>query len=324
MSFVRQEFIAIHFEQLLPIVPIVISLVIAICYIWGQRWYKKRTKIKIILNALFTSKIWLHQSTFLDMKYYIANISLFSFVLSYVVVTNSLIGNLIYNSMVAIGGVPHPVVWPKIVCMTIISIILYLAYEFAYWLDHYLSHKLPFLWEFHKVHHSAEVLTPLTNFRVHLIDTIIFINFLSLIMGSAYGFTHYTLGKELPPFIIGGYLCFFFIYMSITGHLQHSQVWIPFTGFMGHIFLSPAHHQIHHSNDPIHFNKNLGAALALFDWMFGTLYMPTKRKQKLTFGVDEDLHLNTMLASTFYPCLDAIKRHVWRGWFKKREQIDNR
>ena len=45
--------------------------------------------------------------------------------------------------------------------------ILFLAYELGYWLNHYLSHRIAFLWEFHKVHHSATVLTPLTNFRVH-------------------------------------------------------------------------------------------------------------------------------------------------------------
>jgi sterol desaturase/sphingolipid hydroxylase (fatty acid hydroxylase superfamily) len=31
---------------------------------------------------------------------------------------------------------------------------------------------------------------------------------------------------------------------------------------------------VHHSANPKHFNKNFGSCLALWDWMFGTLYMP--------------------------------------------------
>ena len=65
----------------------------------------------------------------------------------------------------------------------------------------------------------------------------------------------------------------FFIYVYV--HLQHSQVWIAFTGWLGRLFMSPAHHQIHHSSNPAHFNKNLGSCLALWDWMFGTLHVPS-------------------------------------------------
>ena len=32
---------------------------------------------------------------------------------------------------------------------------------------------MPFLWEFHKVHHSAEVLNPITGFRSHPVDQVL-------------------------------------------------------------------------------------------------------------------------------------------------------
>jgi hypothetical protein len=75
----------------------------------------------------------------------------------------------------------------------------------------------------------------------------------------------------------------FFIHAYVP--LQHSHVWIAFTGVLGRIFVSPAHHQIHHSADQKHFNCNFGSCLALWDWMFGTLYVPGKGREKLTFGV---------------------------------------
>lgn len=52
--------------------------------------------------------------------------------------------------------------------------------------------------------------------------------------------------------------------------------------------MSPAHHQIHHSSDPTHFNKNMGSCLALWDWMFGTLRVPAAEREKLAFGVEPD------------------------------------
>jgi hypothetical protein len=70
--------------------------------------------------------------------------------------------------------------------------------------------------------------------------------------------------------------------------LQHSQLWISFPGLWGRLFMSPAHHQVHHSSNPDHFNKNLGSCLAVWDWMFGTLYVPGRAAEKLSFGVDPD------------------------------------
>jgi sterol desaturase/sphingolipid hydroxylase (fatty acid hydroxylase superfamily) len=72
------------------------------------------------------------------------------------------------------------------------------------------------------------------------------------------------------------------IYLTTT--LQHSHVWLPVTGKAGRVVMSPAHHQLHHSDDPAHHNCNFGSMLSLFDWLAGTLVVPHKRRQKLVFG----------------------------------------
>ena len=59
------------------------------------------------------------------------------------------------------------------------TIVVFLAFELGYWFHHYLSHRIPFMWEFHKVHHTAEVLTPVTIFRVHPLDTVVYYNILA-------------------------------------------------------------------------------------------------------------------------------------------------
>jgi hypothetical protein len=43
---------------------------------------------------------------------------------------------------------------------------------------------------------------------------------------------------------------------------------------------------VHHSSDPVHFNKNLGSCLAVWDWVFGTLHVPAKTPGRLRFGVE--------------------------------------
>jgi sterol desaturase/sphingolipid hydroxylase (fatty acid hydroxylase superfamily) len=86
----------------------------------------------------------------------------------------------------------------------VVTIMLFLAYEFAYWLDHYLSHKVPVLWEFHKVHHTAQVLSPLTAARVHPVDSLVFANIAAIVIGLTGGVLHYVFGSPASPFALSG------------------------------------------------------------------------------------------------------------------------
>ena len=56
---------------------------------------------------------------------------------------------------------------------------------------------------------------------------------------------------------------------------------------MEHFFISPAQHQVHHSTDEAHFNKNYGTWLAIWDWMGGSLYV-TGQKETLRFGLGKE------------------------------------
>ena len=169
--------------------------------------------------------------------------------------------------------------------MAMTTVALFLGYEFAYWLDHYLSHRVPILWHFHAVHHSAESLSPLTTFRVHPVDTIVFSNIAGLTLGSILAVLDFLFGGHSADFKIGGTNALLLIGFMLLTTLQHSHFWISFQGIWGKLFISPAHHQIHHSDDPAHFNTNLGSTLAIWDWIFGTLYLPAPKREKLVFGV---------------------------------------
>lgn len=189
--------------------------------------------------------------------------------------------------MLALLG-PAPAPWlPGWASGGAATLLLFLAYEFAYWFDHMLMHRVPALWAFHKVHHQAESLSLFTNGRVHPLETIGFYNLVALIMGATGALLERTLGAGVTHWNIGGTNLLILLFAICVTHLQHSHLWLTFGPRLGCVLLSPAHHQIHHSTDPQHFNRNLGSSLALFDWLFGTLQMPQATRERLTFGVDD-------------------------------------
>ena len=178
-----------------------------------------------------------------------------------------------------------------------------LAYELAYWFAHYCFHKVPALWEFHKVHHSAEVMTTLTELRQHPVEIIAFMNLIGLSTGIVFGVMTYAFGPGVRPFTLLNGNILLMAFLLTYGHLRHSHMWIAFTGFAGRILQSPAHHQLHHSANPAHFDENLGFALAVWDWAFGTLVIPARAREPIVFGVgDEAPPFRSALGAFVVPC----------------------
>jgi sterol desaturase/sphingolipid hydroxylase (fatty acid hydroxylase superfamily) len=188
------------------------------------------------------------------------------------------------------------------------TITVYLVSELAYWIDHWLSHHVPCLWEIHKVHHTAEGLTPFTNFRVHPLETLKFYNLVALFSGGAYGLVSHLFGFRPSHLQVFQTDVLFFASMFTIVHLQHSHVWICFRGVLGRLIMSPAHHQVHHSTDPRLFGRNLGATLALWDLLFGTLYIPAAQREPLTYGVEGEGHdVHSVTGTLITPMIRAAQ-----------------
>jgi sterol desaturase/sphingolipid hydroxylase (fatty acid hydroxylase superfamily) len=246
---------------------------------------RKPLRLKVLWRALFPRRITRSISGRADIWFTIINLFIVGSLLGWAVMSSVVVSHFVGGGLNGAFG-PRVMLLPDVAAAAIVTLALFLAFEFGYWIDHWLSHNVPFLWEFHKVHHSAEVLTPLTDFRVHPVDTVIFNNILGLSMGATGGVVTFLLGREVEPVTLSGINVLTLVFAYGLMHLQHSHVWIAFTGVWGRLLLSPAHHQLHHSTDPAHFNKNLGSFIAIWDVLFGTLCMPSKKRQKLVFGVD--------------------------------------
>jgi predicted lipoprotein len=75
-----------------------------------------------------------------------------------------------------------------------------------------------------------------------------------------------------------------FAWTLLGANLRHSHVWLSYGPRMERILLSPAQHQVHHSVDPRHYDRNYGTILSLWDWLGGSLYL-TREREQLRFGL---------------------------------------
>jgi hypothetical protein len=72
--------------------------------------------------------------------------------------------------------------------------------------------------------------------------------------------------------------------------LRHSHIKIRYPKIIERIFISPGQHQIHHSTEKKHFDKNFGVAFAIWDLMFGSLAFSEKATHR--FGLRTEFGFN--------------------------------
>jgi sterol desaturase/sphingolipid hydroxylase (fatty acid hydroxylase superfamily) len=262
------------------------ALALAVVFLlWRRVGRERRLRPRTWLRALFPRRWLFGPSARADLGLLLFNTATFTVLFGWTLLSAHVVANTTIAALTRSFGT-HTAPWlPAPFAVVVMTAAMFLAYEFGYWVDHYTKHNVAFLWEFHKVHHTAETLSPLTNFRMHPVDSIIFGNILALTLGVSQGALYFALGGPIDALTFWGANIVGLIFSFTIGHLQHSHIWMPIRGFWGRILLSPAHHQIHHSDNPAHFGTNLGSCLSLFDTLFGTLSMPPARRPKLTFGI---------------------------------------
>jgi sterol desaturase/sphingolipid hydroxylase (fatty acid hydroxylase superfamily) len=139
------------------------------------------------------------------------------------------------------------------------------------------------LWPFHEVHHSAEVLSPLSYFRAHPLYFFVQTALISTCTGILQGAVAVALFGWVDFWVLYAATLPILAYQLGGVHLRHSHVPLRF-GVLEHVVISPYLHQLHHSTDPRHRDKNFGEVLSIWDRMFGTLIVPD-HVEPLSFGL---------------------------------------
>uniref|UniRef100_UPI004047BE26 sterol desaturase family protein n=1 Tax=Algoriphagus sp. TaxID=1872435 RepID=UPI004047BE26 len=142
-------------------------------------------------------------------------------------------------------------------------LLLFVAADFIQWNVHRMLHHSPWLWEFHKVHHSVEEMGFAAHLRYHWMETVV-----------------YKSVQYIPLAMIGFGLDDFFILHLVTiviGHLNHANVKITY-GPLKYVLNNPVMHLWHHAKElPTgSHGVNYGISLSLWDYLFGTAYVPNE------------------------------------------------
>jgi sterol desaturase/sphingolipid hydroxylase (fatty acid hydroxylase superfamily) len=202
----------------------------------------------------------IRQDFWLDVFYMFFNFFLFSLVVFNGV---SNVGVALFNDFIGLFGLKNIVAfeigtWP--VWLQLLT--LFIVRDFVQWNVHRLLHRVPWLWEFHKVHHSVQQMGFAAHLRYHWMETVV-----------------YRTLEYIPLAIIGFGIDDFLLVHLFTiaiGHLNHANIYLPL-GPLKYILNSPQMHIWHHAEElPEKYRNgmNFGITLSLWDYLFGTASIP--------------------------------------------------
>lgn len=242
--------------------------------------------MKDAVGRIFNKKIFFSKSAIADYKLFIINQGIATLI-SPLLLTQLAIATAIYfalhdQSFLAQG---HFEYIHSGVIVTLFSVTMFVVDDLTKYLVHRWMHRIPLLWAIHKVHHSAETLTPITVYRVHPLEGVLYASRSAVAQGITLPIFIFLFGGAVDLYTVLGVNVIVFVFHVTGSNLRHSHIDIRYWPWLEKFLISPAQHQLHHSVAEEHHDKNFGAALAIWDWMFGTLHLSEKEKD-LTFGLD--------------------------------------
>ena len=259
--------------------------------------YKKERKVNL------SKKLWLHESAVLDYKYFILSFFIKTLMILPVVIGINEVILFTHELLEDRFGYVKITALSKLEVMFLFTMTLFVVSDFTRYVLHRLLHSIPVLWEFHKVHHSAKVLTPITFYRVHPVENLLFGFRYALSIGIVSGVFMYLFGAFVGVLEIVGANIFVYIFALIGSNLRHSHIKLGYPRMIENIFIYPYQHQLHHTD--VYANKNYGGYLAIWDKMFGTL-QSSKEVTKYKIGL-ETKNFQSLFDILFVPFKKIVK-----------------
>lgn len=261
--------------------PFLLLTVVIATAIWlkrrghGSKDFDGRERPAGLVEFLLPRRIYTHVSARVDVWLYVLDRALTplwmaAFVVAIAPATEQAV-------TAALGGAlgTGPALASNYAWMLLYSLFTLLCYDLVFFMIHYTEHKVPALWAIHKVHHSAEVLTPLTRYREHFLEAPLYAAGAALSFGFAAGIFAWLFADSIVPatlFNIG----FFSLLIGFNGSFRHYHVAFHYPRWLSKWLHSPVMHHVHHSYLEPHWDKNFAVFTSLWDRMFGTLYIPAK------------------------------------------------
>lgn len=174
--------------------------------------------------------------------------------------------------------------YPKFVSL----VTFFIVSDFIQWLTHRMLHRVNFLWNFHKVHHSVKEMGFAAHLRYHWMEPILYKSMLYIPLASVGGFN-----------IEDVFMVHFF---AITiGHLNHANLGWDY-GILKYVFNNPKMHIWHHAKTTPHkYGTNFALTLSVWDYLFKTNYIPYNGKDvELGFENDEQFP-KSFIKQELYP-----------------------
>lgn len=281
-------------------------------------WAVTRWQRRAISKQVSWRAYWLHPSAVLDYQYF--------FIIGFIKVY--LIAPLLFSAhtvavwtyratrdyLMPIDDVSYETV------ALLYTLTLFISSDFTrYWL-HRALHASDILWAFHKVHHSAEVLNPVTFYRIHPVESFLFGLRYSLTAGVVTGIFKAFFGAKLSVNQIIGVNSIIFIFSVLGSNLRHSHIYWRFPRWLESVFISPAQHQLHHQYRTS--RTNYGGYLAIWDWAFGSLQKSHDTTKPQTFGIAsrDRQHFSSLTALLFSPFREVAQR--WQHRLKRQRNSE--
>ena len=290
--------------------PFLVSSVIIAALAWHWTVYARSNpehrSWKRFFHDYFGAHIWWHRSARADYVLYLANALLLPVVFGFLLMSEKQVAGWLETAM---GGATGPAATASIPVRLLFTVLFFIAYDFGRFVAHSLLHDVPLLWEFHKVHHSAQVLTPMTTFRAHPVDLLVMAWIPALTTGIVVWTFNRFAGTSVNFFSFLGVHALMWGF-NLIGNLRHSPVWLSYGPAAGRWLISPAHHQLHHSYEQRHYGCNRGFELAIWDRLWGTLYVPPVQPETFRMGLgdDTDGRYHTLARMYFWPFAGAARR----------------
>lgn len=290
---------------------------------WFRRSGHEGPSLRAFLRFCFPPEIYRHPSALLDFRNFAVNTIVYGAFIAPLLLTSS--ATALGTAFLLTGIVGDPAspllpggTWADI-AVTVAAVVFA---DIGFFVSHCLQHRIGFLWEFHKVHHAAEVLHPLALYRRHPVDATLDAVLMGGTAGVVLGLSAFIFDESVGGVTILGTNAVLFVFHCAGVHLRHSHVRLSFGSLLDRIFISPALHQIHHGCSPQHVDKNFGGIFSIWDWFAGTLYIPCK-DEELILGLHDDEHhdYNSIMSLYMLPFVKnaaRIRRFAFLRRFAKR------